>query len=217
MLKNIAIFGTAGYASDVADICSAIGYKNIVLLARPDEPIETDAHLRIASETEVTEMQKANWDFAIGVAEPATREAIAIRYANFHFPNLIHPNANFGIKQREEVINRKGTIVAPGCVFARNISIGNFCIFNPNVTIGHDCEIGDYVSVMPAVNISGNVSIESYAYLGVSSTILQGTPDKKLVIGEHALVGAGSVVTKPVAKKAVVTGIPATTVKTNTQ
>lgn len=113
--------------------------------------------------------------------------------------------------------------------FGKHIQIGK------NVFINHACSfldmggitIEDDVLIGPKVNlITENHSldpknrkslfckpivIKKNAWIGASATILPG-----VTIGENAIVGAGSVVTKNVPKNTIFAGIPAKHIKNNT-
>jgi acetyltransferase-like isoleucine patch superfamily enzyme len=73
--------------------------------------------------------------------------------------------------------------------------------------------IGDYVTFAPGVRCNGNVHIGNHAYIGSGATIIQGTKDIPLVIGEGAIVGMGAVVIKSVGPYTTVAGNPATQIK----
>jgi acetyltransferase-like isoleucine patch superfamily enzyme len=125
-----------------------------------------------------------------------------------------------------------------GCIIGDNTKIGAFVEIQKNAIIGSDCKISSHtficegVSIEDAVfighgvtfindtypratNSSGSLqteadwSVESItvkrgASIGSGSTILA-----NVTIGEHAIIGAGSVVTKDVPPYAIVVGNPA--------
>jgi acetyltransferase-like isoleucine patch superfamily enzyme len=92
------------------------------------------------------------------------------------------------------------------------IKIGKNCYLNVNAVVDHECIIGDGVHIMGSAYIAGRVKIHNYASIGANSTVL---PD--LQIGEGAIVGAGSVVTKDVKPYNVVVGNPAKFLRKNTK
>lgn len=94
------------------------------------------------------------------------------------------------------------------------VNIGNFVRIHSNVHIGQFSEIEDCAWLYPFVvltndpyppmNYGKGVKIKRYAIVSTSSTILPG-----IIVGENALVGAHSVVTKNVDDEMLVVGNPA--------
>jgi acetyltransferase-like isoleucine patch superfamily enzyme len=78
--------------------------------------------------------------------------------------------------------------------------IGNDVFIGPNVTLTNDLypRSKEYPECFSGITIKDNASI------GANTTLLPG-----ITIGEYAMIGAGSVVTKDVPPKAVVVGNPA--------
>jgi acetyltransferase-like isoleucine patch superfamily enzyme len=125
-----------------------------------------------------------------------------------------------------------------GCQIGDETKIGAFVEIQKNATVGHRCKISSHTFVCEGVTIEDNVFIghgvtfinDSYprattsdgelqtendwrvettvvrrgASIGSGSTILS-----NLVIGENAIVGAGSVVTRDVPPNMIVAGNPA--------
>lgn len=125
-----------------------------------------------------------------------------------------------------------------GCQIGDETKIGAFVEIQKNATIGHRCKISSHTFVCEGVTVEDNVFIghgvtfinDSYprattsdgelqtekdwrvettvvkrgASIGSGSTILS-----NLVIGENAIVGAGSVVTHDVPPNTIVVGNPA--------
>jgi acetyltransferase-like isoleucine patch superfamily enzyme len=112
-----------------------------------------------------------------------------------------------------------GTRIGSFCDIGKVVSIGKNCNIQTHVTISNGCKIGNNVFIAPnstLLNDKFPVSerlvppiIEDNAIVGGCAVIL---PD--VTIGEDAVVAAGSVVTKDVAAKTVVKGVPAKPVMT---
>lgn len=206
--NKVAIFGTSGFAKEVADICDAIGYSEIIFLTNSDDVSSIDG-LKVVSESQINNLKQENYHFAIGIGDGYIRKKIREQYSSLVFPNLIHPSATFGRNQLARFNDNAGNIIAAGVRFTTNISVGDFCVFNLNSTIGHDCEISSYVSIMPSVNVSGNVIVEKLCMIGVGATILEGNSSQKIKLGQGSVIGAKSLVRKDVVENATYFGIPA--------
>jgi acetyltransferase-like isoleucine patch superfamily enzyme len=129
-----------------------------------------------------------------------------------------------------------------GCSIDDNSKIGTFVEIQKNATIGKNCKISSHTFICEGVHIDDNVFVghnvtfindkypratnetgemqgeadwavvETFvkkgASIGSSSTIMCG-----ITIGENAIVGAGSVVTKDVPANTVVAGVPSRIVR----
>lgn len=97
------------------------------------------------------------------------------------------------------------------------VVIGNNCKIRPHVFIPSGVAIGDDVFIAPGVIFTNDkyprargewkllqIRVKRGASIGAGAVILPG-----VTIGENALIGAGSVVTKDVPNNAVVAGNPA--------
>ena len=104
--------------------------------------------------------------------------------------------------------------VETGAVLGDRVTVKNGALIWHGVTIGDDCFIGPHAvftnDLMPRVGVPRSpeellgTRVGRGASIGANATILCG-----LTIGEHAMIGAGSVVAHDVAPYAVVTGNPA--------
>jgi acetyltransferase-like isoleucine patch superfamily enzyme len=131
-----------------------------------------------------------------------------------------------------------------GCTIGDGSKIGSFVEIQKNATIGKNCKISSHTFICEGVHIEDNVfvghsvtfindmypratrtdgglqteadwkvvetRVRKNASIGSGCTILGGVE-----IGENAMVGAGSVVTKNVPANAVVVGNPAKIIKKN--
>ncbi len=132
---------------------------------------------------------------------------------------------------------------AYGCSIGDNSKVGAFVEIQKGASIGKDCKISSHTFICEGVHIEDRVfighgvmftndlfpkatnsdgsqqteadwkvietKVKQGASIGSNATILCG-----ITIGENALVGAGSVVTKDVPPNTVVAGVPAKIIKT---
>jgi acetyltransferase-like isoleucine patch superfamily enzyme len=99
-----------------------------------------------------------------------------------------------------------------------NVVFGNHCWLHSNVHIGQRSKIGNYVFIYPYVvftndptppsNICIGPEVGDFSQIAVFSVLLPGVK-----IGQHCLVGAGSVVGKNVEDYQLVLGSPAKVIK----
>jgi acetyltransferase-like isoleucine patch superfamily enzyme len=140
---------------------------------------------------------------------------------------MIHPKADV-----QSVNIGQGTRIWQFCVVLAEAQIGEDCNINCQVLIENDVRIGNRVTLKPGVQIwdgpnatftndlfpkSGNrqfqlkrTLVKKGASIGANATILAG-----ITIGEHALVGAGSVVTKDIPPHEIWIGNPAKFLRKN--
>lgn len=207
-MSSVGIFGTSGFAREVADIVAALGDRP-VLVARDQAEIDAT---KFGGEVILEEAidRDPEMGFAIGIGDNAVRETVARRFADrVRFVTLIHPSATFGIGQREAIEARRGVVVCAGVRFTNNIAVGDFAVFNLNATIGHDCVVEDFVNVSPGAAISGNVHLRTRSWIGTGAAVNQGTNEARLTVGADTVVGSGAVVVKDCDDDAVYVGIPA--------
>lgn len=121
----------------------------------------------------------------------------------YHFPVLRHPMSIIA----NEVIFDYGVQLHAGAIVQPGVSIGANTVINTGAIIEHDCLIKEHAHIAPGAILCGGVIVGNGATIGAGATILPGCN-----IGDGAIIGAGAVVTKNVARSAVVTGNPARSV-----
>lgn len=108
-----------------------------------------------------------------------------------------------------------GSLVLGERVF---INTGATIVANHSIILGDDCRLGDLVAIFDSDHHPleparptriAPVRLGANVWVGRSATILPG-----VTIGDHAVVGAGSVVTDDVPARTVVAGVPARPVRT---
>ena len=87
-------------------------------------------------------------------------------------------------------------------------SIGKFCILNTNCSFDHDSVLADFASLAPGVTTGGNCRIDPYSAISIGTVLLHG-----IHIGQHTVIGAGSLVTKSIESFVVAYGTPAKVIR----
>ncbi len=113
--------------------------------------------------------------------------------------SLVHPDVN-----TEYVTMGKGAFIPQGCVLGCNVVIGNYVTFRYGAVVSHDVKIRDYVFVGPGSVCTSDAILERGSYLGACCTIING-----VTVGENSVVGASTLVNKPVRPNVTVVGVPA--------
>jgi acetyltransferase-like isoleucine patch superfamily enzyme len=135
----------------------------------------------------------------------------------------------------------QNTLLGDGASIREKCKIGSFCIISRYVTVNYNTTIGDRTKIMDMTHITGNSQIGDDVFisvlvgtvndnaigkLGYDQKRVQGPQIKNgvavgagatilpnILIGEKAIIGAGSVVTKNVETQHMVIGMPARFVK----
>lgn len=130
-----------------------------------------------------------------------------------------------------------GTKIWHFCHVSRGAAIGKDCVLGQNVFIGGRAVIGHHVKIQNNVSVYDGVTLEDYVFCGpsmvftndlnprskypkhgnfVSTLVKEGasiganaTVVCGIVIGRHAFIGSGSVVTKDIPDYALAYGVPA--------
>lgn len=145
----------------------------------------------------------------VAVGEPRLREQLVAQTLAAGLkaaPPLVHPSVELaaGLVELGD-----GVVICPGAIVTVNVRIGSHVQVNVHSSVMHDARIGAYATLSPATRINGNVHVGERAFLGAGAITVNGLPQRPLVIGDDAVVGAGAVVTRDVAAGATVTGVPA--------
>ncbi len=211
-MKQILIYGAGGFAREVAWLIESCqgGEQALNVAGFIDDNALNQG--QVINELEVFSLEKAKERFpdafftvAIGssqLREKLTEKAIQIGLKEI---TLVHPR----VEASRFVEYGEGTVVCAGSMLTTNIKLGRGVQINLNCTVGHDVVMEDFVTLAPGVCVSGCVHIKRGAYIGTAVSIINGTIDKPLIIGEGAVIGAAACVTRDIPAGVTAVGIPA--------
>lgn len=213
-MEPVAIYGAGGSARETAWLLEDIfryGEQRAYVACFVDDDA-TRSGERVNGIEVMTLAQVAHKHpaarYVVAVGNSLAREAMS-RRAEAHglapMAAVVHPSVH-----RSRLIDIGiGSIVCAGSVLTTNLRVGRHVQINIGCMVSHDAIIEDFVTLSPGVRIAGWVHIERAAFIGVGATVINGTPQRRLVIGAEAVIGAGATVIDDVAPGATVAGVPA--------
>jgi len=210
--KQIVIYGGGGFAREVAWLVQScnqgVSKYQIACFVDDNEALHGSSpngipilSLRAAQD----QFPEASLVSAIG--SPRIRQHVVEKAtaAGFTFETIIHPR----VERSEWIEIGAGSVVCVGSILTTNIILGQQVQINLDCTIGHDVVMGDYATLAPGVHISGNVHLGQRVYVGTGATIINGTSETPLIIGDDTVIGAGACVTRSMPSGLTVVGVPA--------
>jgi sugar O-acyltransferase (sialic acid O-acetyltransferase NeuD family) len=210
--RDVVIYGAGGFGREVGWLirqCSESGWSATVRCFIDDNLAN---HGKLINNVPVFSLQQAADHFGGafvvgGVGAPQTRATLIQRAlaAGFKPITVIHPR----VECSEYVTIGTGTLICAGNILTIDIVLGEQVQINLDCTIGHDVQLGDYTTLAPGVHVSGCVITGKRVYIGTGAVIINGTPDKPIIIEDDAVIGAGACVTKSVPAGITVVGVPA--------
>jgi sugar O-acyltransferase (sialic acid O-acetyltransferase NeuD family) len=187
------IFGSAGYAHEVAAYVRAIDVNRVIVFVER-EPSAQDC------------ISVAEYRTRIGRGEPGEsilgsgRCDVRRRMIDEMLPpfaTFIHPSA--------VVLGEigAGCVIAPNAVVAPHTKIAEHVLVNYNATVGHDTVVDRLCVIGPTAAIGGYCRLEERVYIGAGALVRE-----KLTLHAGATIGMGAVVTKDVRENAIIAGVP---------
>jgi sugar O-acyltransferase (sialic acid O-acetyltransferase NeuD family) len=211
--KRIIIIGAGGFAREVAWLIKEINqnskaqaYEFLGYVVSDLSKVDPSERSNILGDHEWLKKNRSQWDaLAIGIGNPERRCALPKELdaliPGIEWPALVHPRVRMDF---QSTIIERGALLCANVIGTVNLKFEEFCLINLACTIGHEATIGAGSVINPSVNISGGVVIKEGVLVGTGAQILQ-----YIQVNEGATVGAGAVVTKEVAARVTVAGIPA--------
>jgi sugar O-acyltransferase (sialic acid O-acetyltransferase NeuD family) len=211
-MQNILIIGSSGHAKVVIDVVERQGGFRIAGLIDPFRTVgeETSGYRVLGAESDLPVLaeQLAVQGVLVAIGDNFVRSSVTARVAalcpQLPFVSAVHPQASIARTVRIGA----GSVVMAGAVINPGCEVGEGCIVNTRASLDHDSVMEAFSSLAPAAATGGNCCIGRCSALGMGALLLQ-----RMRIGSHCVVGAGAVVTRPVADLCVSYGAPAKTIR----
>jgi len=184
------VYGAGGHGKVVCDILEAAGVQVAGFIdGNPKSP----AHFGkpVLAEADLSRLMPCQLVLAVGAnfVRQSLAERLKKDFPNLQFATAIHPSASVA----KTATIGEGSVIAAGAVIGADAQVGRHCVINTGAQVDHDCRIEDYVSLAPGAVLGGSVQVGHASYLALGCKVIHG-----MKIGVHTVVGAGSVVVKPI-------------------
>lgn len=206
-MKKIVIIGAGGFGREVAWLIERI--KKYEIIGFIDDKIsvgeKVGSYYVIGNTNDLLTFEECK--VAIGVGSSNARNRIFNKISvnkNLEFPNLIDPSVIRG-EQKEIGI---GNIIFAGCILSIEYELGNFNVLYFDCIVCHSSKLKNFVTLLPSVNVSGDVIIHDNTEVGVGTQIIQG-----IEILDHVIIGAGSVIIRNTDRNVTIVGTPGKVIK----
>lgn len=196
-MKDIAIYGAGGFGREVACLICQINKENPTwnLIGFFDDNLSLkgtrNEYGEVLGGIDTLNQYDKELAIAIAIGNPSVVRILVDKISNENvwFPNIVAPDVVF--MDEKNFSMGKGNLICSKCWISCNVHFGDFNIFNVGCVVGHDVKFENYNSLMPSVNISGEVTVGEENFFGVASVVLQ---QKK--IGYKTVIGGNSMIIK---------------------
>jgi sugar O-acyltransferase (sialic acid O-acetyltransferase NeuD family) len=202
-MKRLALLGASGHGKVVADIALAAGWSEVVFFDDAWPACSQNGPWPVVGNglALVARLQEFQGVIvSIGDCVVRWSKHLQLRALGAPLVTVIHPRATVS----HHASLGGGSVVMAGAVVNIDSHIGQAAIINTGATVDHDCNLADGVHICPGAHLSGNVHVGHCTMVGVGVAIKQG-----IVIGNQAIIGAGSVLVRDVDDCVVIAGNPA--------
>jgi acetyltransferase-like isoleucine patch superfamily enzyme len=166
-------------------------------------------HIDKTSSVSISHILKMNCNFSYnrimhnvtpGSLNITNGSSMNVDYFTFHIGCTISVNGGGNLTIKSGYMNQNGQIDCYESIYiGENVKIG------PNVVIR---DSDNHLIIREGGTVSAPIRIEDNVWIGLNSVILKG-----VTIGEGAIIGAGSIVTRDVPPHALAIGVPAKVIK----
>ena len=201
---GLRIFGFGGHARSVADVALASGIRQLCFAdanARDGESFQGFPIVR-AFAGDLPE----GWACFPAAGDNRQRQAQveAITAQDWPIATVIAPSATVGV----------GTVIGAGTFIGHHAHVGPMavvgkgCILNTGSIVEHDCVVGKFTHVSVNTVLAGASRLGDFVFAGTGSTVID-----KCSVCDDVILGAGTVVVKPITQSGTYAGVPARQVR----
>lgn len=204
---RLVLLGTGLYAEELIDAATGIPETSIVACCENIDRAKAGGELQGLPIVWVDDLPSLGDIAAVCAITTTQRERYVEQVAalGVRFGRLVHPRATLAPSVRTGA----GVVIQAGAIVGSHATLGDHVMINRGALIGHHSTLEDYVTVQPGANIGGATRIGARAYIALGAQVLD-----RRVVGDGALVGAGSLVTRDVDANSQVMGVPARVTRT---
>lgn len=203
-MKRLVIIGAGGFGREVlswARDCQNLPRRQVYI---DDNPLaRTDARLTapVVATVAAYEPQKGDL-FLCAIGTPAARRITTelISGRGGRFAKLIHPLSK--VTSSAEISD--GSIICPFGLVSVDAKIGKGAVVYYHSSVDHDVSVGPFCQISGHCDIAGAAVLGAEVFLGTHAAVLP-----RVIVGDGVVVGAGAIVTKNIAAKQTVAGVPA--------
>jgi sugar O-acyltransferase (sialic acid O-acetyltransferase NeuD family) len=213
--RDIFIFGASDHARVIIDIIELVGRYRIVGLFDSYKPkgFRAGGYEVLGNERDLAELcARTGLRLGIvGIGDNGTRRLIAnmLRRAvpKLEFVTAVHPSATLS----REVTLGQGALVMAKCYVGLNTKVGEGAVIATNSIFEHDGTMGEYSTLGAGTTTGGHVHLGVCTAVCLGVTVIHG-----MTVGDHTVVGSGSIVINDIPSGVVAYGSPARVIRKRT-
>lgn len=207
-MHNLVIYGAGRLGLEVAEIIWRINARHRIwnFLGFVDDSICTDLVWRdygVLGGRSFIKDYSDPLDVVLAISSPQSKRLIYSSLKEWPFVNF-PVVIDIDVVISQDAFFDEGVVISHFCSVSLDVKLGKCVFLNTGSHIGHNTSIGDFCSVMPNADISGDVRIGDDTLIGARSVLLQG-----IEVGSCTKVGIGSVVLGNIPGNCTVLGNPA--------
>jgi serine acetyltransferase len=211
-MDKLFIFGASGGAFEFLEANLFEGYDEVLCIV--DSPSASDLYVNSTKGPQsykIIAESEAKISFADSIFVSAFdflyKKRIFTKYKDYNFPSFVHYFSDCLMPLPYKGV---GIWIASNTHIASNATIENLVRVNYGAQITHDCLVRDFSFIGINVSLCAGARIGKSSFIASNSVILE-----NISVGDHTLIGAGSVVTRDIPDNVIAYGNPCKIVREN--